>query len=242
MAHITPVRSLLYCAGAAAGVAAAAYAVDALLHWARYGRLEPPRGPESDPLLDPFMPAPEVLTRHHIKVAAPADVAFAVAGTLDMSDSTLIRGLFKGRELLLHGAPAPTRKSAGLREDLRSIGWVELAEEPGHEVVFGAATKPWEPNPAFVPIPAGRFAAFAEPGYVKIVWTLRADPIDDRTSMFRTETRAMATDAFARERFRVYWSGLSPGIRLIRHAMLRAVRREAERVASRQGDERALAV
>jgi hypothetical protein len=54
------------------------------------------------------------------------------------------------------------------------------------------------------------------------------DPIDASRSIFSTETRAATTDARARAKFRVYWSFLSPGIRLIRVAMLRAVKREAE--------------
>jgi hypothetical protein len=49
--------------------------------------------------------------------------------------------------------------------------------------------------------------------------------------MFRTETRALATDAEARRRFRRYWAAFSPGIILIRRAMLRPVRHEAERRA-----------
>lgn len=224
----TRTRSLLHWAGAAAAVAAATYAVDATLHCVRYGRVPPPGEGEADPLLDQFMPRPEVVARHHIRVAAPADVTFAAAGSIALSHSPIVRGLFKGRELILRASPPPPRKAAGLREDLRAVGWVELAEEPGREVVFGAATKPWEANPAFVQIPAGRFAEFAEPAFVKIVWTLRADPIDERTSIFRTETRASATDDFARSRFRAYWSCLSPGIRLIRHTLIRAVRETAE--------------
>jgi hypothetical protein len=39
-------------------------------------------------------------------------------------------------------------------------------------------------------------------------------------SIFRTETRAVATDAVARAKFRRYWSFLSPGISLIRRAVL----------------------
>jgi hypothetical protein len=50
-------------------------------------------------------------------------------------------------------------------------------------------------------------------------------------SIFRTETRAVATDPVARLRFRRYWSFLSPGIILIRRAMLAPVRAEAERRA-----------
>ena len=70
---------------------------------------------------------------------------------------------------------------------------------------------------------------FATPGYVKIAWTLRADPTRIGGSIFRTETRAVATDADARRKFRRYWSFLSPGIILIRAAMLPAVKRDAER-------------
>ena len=49
--------------------------------------------------------------------------------------------------------------------------------------------------------------------------------------MFRTETRAVATDAAARAKFRRYWSFLSPGIVLIRWLMLGPVKAEAERRA-----------
>jgi len=64
---------------------------------------------------------------------------------------------------------------------------------------------------------------------VKIVWTLRADAIGANASIFRTETRAVATDPAARAKFRRYWSFLSPGIILIRWASLGPVKREAER-------------
>jgi hypothetical protein len=59
-------------------------------------------------------------------------------------------------------------------------------------------------------------AAFNDPDYVKIVWTLRADPVDATHSVFRTETRVVATDPEARRNFRKYWSFLSPGIIVIR--------------------------
>jgi hypothetical protein len=73
------------------------------------------------------------------------------------------------------------------------------------------------------------FAGFDEPGYVKIAWTLRADPVGIDRSVFRTETRAIATDAVARKRFRRYWALVSPGIVLIRVALLPAVKAAAER-------------
>jgi hypothetical protein len=83
----------------------------------------------------------------------------------------------------------------------------------------------------FRPLPPDEFAAFDEPGYVKIVWTLRADPVGPHDSVFRTETRAVTTDAAARRKFRWYWARFSPGIGLIRQLSLGPVRREAERRA-----------
>ena len=99
------------------------------------------------------------------------------------------------------------------------------------EVVVGAVTRPWEANVIFRALPPEQFAAFHEPGYVKIVWTIRADPITATESVFRTETRAIATDANARARFRRYWSFVSPGIIAIRWAILGPVKKEAERRA-----------
>jgi hypothetical protein len=113
----------------------------------------------------------------------------------------------------------------------KSLGWVVLAEVPGHEIVMGAVTRPWEPNVVFRGIPAERFAGFDEPDYVKIVWTLRADAKDSNHSIALTETRAIATDASARSKFGWYWARFSPGIILIRSIAQRLVKREAERRA-----------
>lgn len=100
-----------------------------------------------------------------------------------------------------------------------SLGWGVLAEVPDREVVVGAE----------------QFATFNEPGYVKIAWTIRADPLNATESVFRTETRAIATDSSARARFRRYWSVFSPGIIVIRWAVLGPVKQEAERRARAGG-------
>lgn len=86
----------------------------------------------------------------------------------------------------------------------------------------------WEANPEFIAVPTEKFQAFHEPEFVKIVWTIRADPDGPERSILRTETRAIATDAESRRRFRLYWSLLSPGIVLIRRLLLPAAKREAE--------------
>jgi hypothetical protein len=97
---------------------------------------------------------------------------------------------------------------------------------------MGAVTRPWEPNVVFRPLPTSEFADFHEPGYVKIIWTLRVDPNTAMESIARTDTRVTTTDAGARAKFRVYWAFLSPGIVLIRRAALAMVKKEAESLVS----------
>lgn len=190
------------------------------------GAIDPPDGH-----LDPFMPAYDVIEQHRVRVRAPADLVLRVAGEIAIEDSRVIRGIIRAREIVL-GAPGSARSHLGLLDQVRALGWGQLAEEPGRELIFGAVTKPWEPQVTFRPLAPEAFAAFDEPGFVKIVWTLRADPIGPQASVFRTETRAVATDDEARRRFRWYWRRFSPGIILIRRIMLRMLKRRAEGVAA----------
>ena len=213
------------------GVVAAAYVAYVCSAWYRYGRIAEPAVEIRDPLLDQFMPRYDVVERHSIHVAAPTDTTLAVARQIDLQASALVRAIFKAREIILGAAPDDRPRRRGLLVEMRSLGWGVLADVPGREVVVGAVTRPWEPNVTFRALAPDQFAGFDEPNYVKIVWTLRADPIGANDSVFRTETRAIATDALARAKFRRYWSFLSPGIIAIRWAVLSPVRNEAERRA-----------
>lgn len=211
------------------GLAAAGYATYASLAWSRYGSPSPSRPEEQDDVLDRFMPHFEVVERHHTNVAAPAETTFEAAKEMELSSSPVVRAIFKGRELIFGTIPNERRQPKGIVAEMLSLGWGVLAETPGREIVLGAVTKPWEPNVTFRPIAPDSFAAFGEPGYVKIAWTLRADPVASNTSIFRTETRAVATDEYARAKFRLYWSFVSPGIWLIRRMLLGPVKADAER-------------
>jgi hypothetical protein len=214
-----------------AGLAAGAYATYAATTWMRYGHVRPGAVDDHDALLDQFLRTYEVVDRHHLEVAAPAAITFAAACGVDFQQSVLIRAIFKGREVLLGSDPDVSTCPRGLVALTTSLGWGVLAEVPGREVVVGAVTQPWKPNVVFRALPPDSFAAFNEPDYVKIVWTLRADPIDAGHSIVRTETRAATTDPAAREKFRRYWSVVSPGIVMIRRVGLPLVRSEAERRA-----------
>jgi len=211
-----------------AGAAAGAYAAYAGTAWLRYGHRKPARPGSQDPLLDLFMPEFEVAERHQIEVAAPAGVTLEAAMTVDLDESSIVRAIFKGRELFMGAAHDTRPRPRGLLEGMKSIGWSVLATSPDREVVVGAVTKPWEANVVFRSVPADEFAAFNEPDYVKIAWTLRADPVGPGHSIARTETRVMTTDAASRRKFRRYWSLASPGILLIRRFLLKRVKANAE--------------
>jgi hypothetical protein len=165
------------------------------------------------------------------RFSAPADLTLSTACEIDLGDSKIVRAIFRGRELLLRSTPERRTLPTGLLAATQAMGWGKLAEIPGREIVMGAVTQPWTSNVTFHALEPEHFASFCEPGYVKIAWTLRADPIVGGRSIFRTETRVIATDPLARRKFRTYWSFLSPGIVLIRHLMLCQLKQQAERTA-----------
>jgi hypothetical protein len=223
--RVTGTAAARWLAGATA-LGIGAYAATAAVLWVRYGHPAPARDDQRDLLLDQFMPVYDVVTRHERRIdAAPEDV-LAAARQMDMLGAPVARAIFRTRELVLGATGAP-RAARTQREEVTAMGWGVLADVPGREVVVGAVTKPWEADVTFRALPPDQFAAFAEPGYVQIAWTLRADSDAGGGAIFRTETRARATDAEARTKFRRYWACFSPGMWLIRWTMLAPLARAA---------------
>ena len=225
------VRTLVRGSAAAAGLAAAAYGAWVVVAWLRYGRPAAAAPDQADAMLDRVMPVYDVVERHYVRVAAPAPVTFAAASEMTLMQSRPVRLIFRARERIMGATPQPSSAPQPFLSLARSIGWGLLAEAPHSQVVMGAVTQPWVADVVFRPLPPEEFVGFSEPGYVKITWTIRADPLGDDHSIFRTETRAVATDPLARARFRRYWSLASPGIVLIRWLMLNPVKTAAERQA-----------
>ena len=225
----TQVIRALGWAAAGFGLMAIGYATIAGAAWYRYGQITPHSPDERDALLDQFMPVYEVVERHHIRVSAPAEVTLAAAAKIDLYQSAIVRAIFRTREVVLGAQAESGAQPRGLLAQMTSLGWRVLAEEAGREIVVGAVTQPWLPEVVFRGLPPEPFLAFQEPGYVKIVWTLRADPAGSGESIFRTETRVATTDAAARAKFRWYWARFSPGIAMIRRLMLAPLKSEAER-------------
>jgi hypothetical protein len=180
-------------------------------------------------LIHDFLPLAEISETHETVVAAPASVVFDTACSLDLHSVPGIREIFTLREKLLGSSGGPKDLPKGFVAETLALGWGRLAERPGRELVMGSVTRPWEADVVFTAVDPALFPSFREPGFVKIAWTLEAEPIDERHTRFRTQTRAQPTDEAARRKFRRYWRKLGVGIILIRWLTLFAVRRKAER-------------
>lgn len=165
-----------------------------------------------------------------MRVAAPTETTFSVACEMYLQQSEIFLAIVRTRALVLGSEPErEASRPLGLVDQAKAWGWGELAEDPGREIVFGAVTQPWAPAPVFRSLALGEFAKFQEPGFVKIVWMLRVDPIDRGNSVLSTETRVATAGPASYKKFQRYWSWASPGMSLIRWTSLRAARNEAER-------------
>jgi hypothetical protein len=183
----------------------------------------------SSPLpLDQFISHPDVRERFEFTIRAPAHLVMKVASDFDMQSSPLVKGIFWLRERLMRSDRPTPRKPQGILEETKALGWGVLAEQPGRFVVCGAKCQPWLANVTFSALPPAEFAAYAEPGQVKIAWTLEANALGPALTRFAQETRVIATDDQARIRFRNYWRWARFGIIAIRLLMLPAIRRTAE--------------
>jgi hypothetical protein len=221
----------------AVGAAAGTYAALAGIAWLRYGKGRQQRGGYASSL-DEFLPVREVEERHFIRVSAPADVTMKAVEEFDLEDSAVVRTLVRTRAFFMGGGGLAPDLPHGLFRKSQALGWGLLAQTP-EEAVFGAVTQPWKGNVIFRPLPSGDFQQFAEPGFAKIIWNVRVRPLGDDACEVRTETRVVTTSLDARVSFRQYWSFISPGVRLIRWAVLWQLRRIAERASAQVGPQSA---
>jgi hypothetical protein len=114
------------------------------------------------------------------------------------------------------------------------LGWVSLGETPGVELVLGQVSRPWKgvAVSTHFPTTTEQFASFDEPGFAKIVASLRVDPYGKNSSVLTMETRVATTDETSRRRFRRYWLVIGPFSSLIRRMALRQLATELRRSTS----------
>ena len=181
--------------------------------------------------IEKFIPHPDISECHEILVKAPAEVVFDVAEHLDIRSVPMVDAIFKLRECIFRVHP-DNRAAKSLVAETQALGWRVLAYRSGEELVMGAATRPWVGDVKFRSIPTEAFLSFSEPDFVKIAWTIEVEPVSAEFTLFRTQTRVRATDAWSRARFYLYWAFAGPLIVLIRKLVNREIRRRAQDRAS----------
>lgn len=179
--------------------------------------------------LDRLIPEPRRLEIDSVDVTATPDRAWEAIRYGELGRSPLTRALFDLRTLpdRLRGEPPA---STSLRIDdldaMDGAGFHVLAEEPGREVVLGAIGKVWKLEIPFADArTAEAFAAWSEPGWVRVAWALRVTPRDEGARI-TLELRVDATDDRSWRRFSRYFRVIGPASRYIRRDTLRAVARD----------------
>lgn len=184
--------------------------------------------------LDEFIPTWDARERHAVTVRAPASVVYGVVKQFELRSILPVRAIFALRERMMGATPA-TPKRQPFIDEAREMGWRCLVERTGELYVAGSACRPWLADVAFTPVEADRFRDFAEPGQVKIAWSIETRDRGDGRSELATETRVVATDAESRRRFLEYWRWARFGIHPIRWLLLPGIRRQAESIHRKGG-------
>ncbi|MEW5725399.1 MAG: hypothetical protein AB1896_19965 [Thermodesulfobacteriota bacterium] len=170
-------------------------------------------------LLDEYLPRYDFGHRHETLVHAPPGRVFSSVKNLDLSESGLVRLLYR-----LRGLPRAALTLGGMYQ----IGFLSLGERPDREVVFGLAGRPWERHVGLLRLDRSAFQVFDQPGFVKVAAHFLLEPSGPAVTRLGTETRVLCLGWEARRRFRRYWLGINLGSRLIRREMLRVIKRSAE--------------
>ena len=184
-------------------------------------------------LLDSYLGEYDVAEVHACIVNGDVKATWEAIRNADLSSIPVVHSLLvlrsvPGRLRAIksgEAAPAPPPFSFG---DMPRVGFRLLAERPA-EIAFGFVGKPWKVG-AEQPLAIGPddFAAFSDPGYAKVAFSIHAKPYGTHRTLITTETRTATTDAATRRRFAAYWKLIAPFSALIRRLILRQVTSHVE--------------
>ena len=144
-----------------------------------------------------FIPFPRLREVDRIAVAAAPDVAWTAVRNLDLYELGWVRTLFR-----LRGAKART---ATFDEIVAPGSGFHLLADEGHKFVAGAVGKFWRPTIPFADIASDAFAAFGEPGFGKVAWSVAVHPRIGGGSWIVVDLRVDATSDEAWDSFTPYW-------------------------------------
>jgi hypothetical protein len=176
--------------------------------------------------IDEFLPIYDVSASYEIRIHAPPSIVYQCLLRSDFNDLWLVRLLMTIRS----GKRRPRNRVPGaVPQRLQGTGFVILDDVPGEELVIGVAGKFWRPDGGrCLDLTADDFGGFARAGYAKVAWNFRLRTKSPKCTVLSTETRIKCFGRAALWKFRFYWSLVGPFSGLIRKAILKQVKTEAE--------------
>jgi hypothetical protein len=176
-------------------------------------------------LMDEFLPTHDFGASYEIRINATRALVYQCLIRSDFNKSWLVRLLMTIRS----GKRIPrTRVPGDLPQRLQGTGFVMLAEAPGEELVIGVAGKFWRPDGGrCLDLTASDLVGFARAGYAKAAWNFRLR-VESECTVLSTETRIKCFGRASLWKFRTYWILVAPFSGLIRKAILKQVKVEAE--------------
>jgi hypothetical protein len=180
--------------------------------------------PDATTTLDVLLPDFQYRTLHGRAVEASLDRVASAMRTTPLADAHVAQALYAVRTA---GRSLRKRRrliaDAGDGED----GFLRIADLP-YEVVAGFAGRPWPGGDQDgMPATAEEWRAFQPVDAVKVALSIRCLQADYGTLLI-TETRIQCGQQ-ALQPFGRYWLIIRAGSTLVRHSLLRAIAREAER-------------
>ena len=112
-------------------------------------------------------------------------------------------------------------------------GWIKLAEDPGHEAVFGLIGQFWKPVLKFESYPPDEFVRWSRPGFAKCAISFSVRPANEGKTILRYECRTVTTSRAGRFWFGLYWGLIRPFVGIIMRDAVQSIQREAERAHRR---------
>lgn len=178
--------------------------------------------------LDEFAPAYQFHEWHTTTVNAPPERVYAAVKNVEPDEILAYRALTWIRRFGRSGKPSilnPTAHQPLVQTALRT-GFLQLADDPGKEFVFGFAGSPMLVSK----VTPENFKVLHGPFLAKVTMNFRIDPIDATHCILTTETRIYGSDGDAQRFFAPYWRVIYPGSAFMRRMWLRAIRQRAERL------------
>jgi hypothetical protein len=169
---------------------------------------------------------------HTLVVKASPELVWAALHEVTGKELPVTRLLTAVRGLGARGAGKPVldRFVAG--------GFGVVLDEAPRALAIAAAGQPWKVRGGqriTLPVGDAEVSEFEKPGFVLMAMSFGLEPLGGHgggRTRLSTETRVQPTDAGAARTFRPYWLVIRAGSGVIRHELLRAVKRRAEKASA----------